>query len=364
MDYINIREKETHDYMKNAIDNCATEMMLKMTNYEEQITNYEERMSTKIKELENNFKSSFLKINILEDSLCTFNTYQEKIYKKIQDDIIEQQDFKKKQEIINKNNDKTNDKKLKEYKKLLDENSMFKERVNDSITVLQSSIENIEQHIKTNKVNVKKITSLENEVKKLTLKLNSVEESSNDSSQNEEINSIIQKYLKDNKDDINKRILNIIRSNDIKYDEFNTKFRQLINEVDIIRDIRNAEPAFAPSIVQDLEEVNRKIESIDKKLSNIDITKLSKDIEIKMKNSEKEHIENEIKDNIRLLKDDISNKIQNIEVTYNALINKNYQDRLSNMEQQMICQMTNIHNMLNRITHFEFSSPRLYSESQ
>ena len=252
MNYINIQEKETHDYMKDAIDNCATEMISK-------ITNYEEHISVKIKELENNFKSNSLKINILEDSFCSFNSYQEKICKKIQDDIIKQQDFKKKQELINKNNDKTNDKKLKEYKKLLDDNAIFKERVNDSITVLQSSIENIEQHIKSNKVNVKKITSLENEVKKLTSKLNSVEKSLNDSYENKEIKNIIQKYLKDEKTDINKRILNVIKNNDIKYDEFDTKFRQLINEVDIIRDIKNTEPGFVQSIVQDLEEVNRKI---------------------------------------------------------------------------------------------------------
>ena len=54
MNYINIQEKETHDYMKDTIDNCATEMISK-------ITNYEEHISVKIKELENNLVIKIIK---------------------------------------------------------------------------------------------------------------------------------------------------------------------------------------------------------------------------------------------------------------------------------------------------------------
>ena len=133
MDFINLEEKETHEYMKTAIDNCATEMIDKVSNYEVQ-------MSSKIEELQSNLASNFIKINLLEDSLTSFNKYQEKLYKKIIYDIAEQQNYKKNQEIINKDHDK----KTKEHKKVLDDNSIFKERVNDTITNLQSRIENIE----------------------------------------------------------------------------------------------------------------------------------------------------------------------------------------------------------------------------
>ena len=270
MDFINFEDKETHDYMKNAIDNCATEMI-------EKITNYEIQMSSKIEELQNNLKSNFIKINVLEDSLTSFNIYQEKLYKKMIHDIAEQQDFKKNQDIINKNNDK----KIKEQKKLLDDNMLFKERVNDTITNLQSRIENIENDITKDKVNIKKVTNIENEIKKLTKNIDSLKKSLNKFSKNEEMNKTKQNL---DKDDINEKILNIVKMNDAKYDELNNKFTQLLNELDMIRrDTKNTESIYIQSIKKDIKEINQKIKLFDKKILSIDVTNLSKNIEIKVK---------------------------------------------------------------------------------
>jgi len=235
---------------------------------------------------------------------------------------------------------------------VLDDNSIFKERVNDTITNLQLRIENIEHNITSNKLNIKTMTNSENEIKKLTTSLDSLKKSLNKFSKNEENNKINQQQ---HKKSINEKILNIVKINDAKYDELNNKFIQLLNELDMIRrDTKNTEPIYIQSIKKDIKEINKKIESFDKKLSNIDVTKLSKNIEIKVKKSDRDHIENEIKEHIKLISEDITNRIQNIEITNNTSSDQKYEERLTNIEQQMICQMTNIHNMSNQLLHYNF----------
>jgi hypothetical protein len=314
------------------------------------IGTYQVDISSKIEQLEKTYVGCNLKVNYLEDSLVNLNKEYEKLYNKVIEDVISVIDFTKKQEIINTNNAK----KTKELKVITDDYTCFKQRVNDVITDLQSRIDNIEQHVSVKKTYIKKIDTLENKVNAQDVKLKALEKVSK-KDVIPELTTEIEKHFKEYKASIDYRFSNTVKTAETRHNEMTSKFKNLIDEID---SFRNGSGSFD----DDLKLVYKKFKVLDTKMSEIDLSKINKSIEIKVNKSDITHIADKINENGAIDKKKITDRIDNIEQRYGELSNKQCQDRVSSLEQQMICLMTDIHNLTHPSVQYNYSSPRLYSE--
>ena len=306
-------------------------------------------ISSKIDTLEKTYMGCNVKVNYLEDSIIQFNLDSENKRNKVIEELAYVKAFILKQDDINA----INTKKFKEFEISIANNADFKKRVNDIITNLQSRIDNIEANNSLKKAYIKKTDTLENKVKSLDTKLKTLE-AVTDKDVIPGLMSDIEKQLKTYKASIDSRFSNSVKTAENRHIELTSKFKNLIDEIDMFRNSKSS------SLDHAIDDINDKIKAINVKLSEIDVSKINKSIEIKVNKSDIENISNKIKENGIINTKNITDRISIIEEQYNALSNKNCSDRVSSLEQQIICQMTDIHSLSQQV-HYNYSSPRLYS---
>ena len=321
------------------------------------ISKYQLTISSKIDHLEKTYIGCNLKVNYIEDAVMTLNKDYEKLYdklyKKVIVDLMDVMDFAQTQKIINTNNAK----KMKELKISTDDYTDFKERVNDVITDLQSRFDNIEHRVTVKKTSIKKIDTLENKVKSQEIKLKALEEASKRDII-PEINTEIEKHFKEYTASMDSRFTNTVKTSENRHNELTARFKHLIGEIDIFRNSKTS------SLDIGIDELNQKIKVLDEKLSGINMSKINKSIEIKVNKTDITDITDKIKENGAINNKSITDRIDTIEERCSGLSDKQCLDRVSNMEQQMICLMTDIHNLTHPSAHYDYSAARLYSEPE
>lgn len=302
------------------------------------------------------------------------NANAETLYKKFIKDIEEQRKYSINQSLINKNVEQTLDK-LKDGG---DEFKEFKSRVNIIISALQVENEENEKYRISKESQMKRFSRIENKLNEMSNKIKKIEDTltlNNTDTMTDTINEIVSKCLKV-KDDENALILsNIIKTSNNRYDELNSKFRKLIDEIDLVRDNKYSSTAI------EINEINKKINLLNtdiSKITSFDITK------IKMNKTDISNIDKKIKEKIDFLSINITEKIREqitksqVQQVQPEFIPKHSKqttvlpetdkmnsitERLSNIEQQMICQMSMFHSIsTTAVSQYQYSAPKLYSD--
>jgi len=317
------------------------------------------------------------RVDGLEQSIKIINDRAEKLYEQFIKDIEEQRKYSINQSLINKNVEQT----LNKLKDGSDEFKEFKSRVNIIISALQVENEKNEKYRISKESQMKRFSRIENKLNEMSNKIKKIEDTltlDNTDTMTDTINEIVSKCLKV-KDEENALILsNIIKTSDNRYDELNSKFRKLIDEIDLVRDNKYSSTAI------EINEINKKINLLNtdiSKITSIDITK------IKINKTDISNIDKKIKEKIDFLSINITKEIreqitksqvqrvqpefipkqskQSKQTTVPPETDKmnSITERLSNIEQQMICQMSMFHSIsTTAVSQYQYSEPKLYSD--
>lgn len=317
----NFEPKDTNEYIKSKVNICAENMFEKFKEYQ-----YE--LNEKKNLLEERVLAHNVKLELLEKTHLSFQNELQTICEKLIDDITS---LKKYKDYLDKSN----------FKKQIIEINVFNSRVNDIITSIQTRLDCIESKHSVDEKNNEKI-------KKLEYKFNQ---------QNNKLKELENKLLQKNTEE-----------KDVFEEILNDKYNKLMNEIKINNDKNIKVDLKLNHIIDEINRLkkNNKIKDHDTKFNKIfnEINTIKKFInEDLMENKIKDkiqfisdNIKNHIKDN-GVIKTELNNFYKNNEIKYQKMINDaiktniNEDDknelklRISNLEQQMICQMTTIHNM-------------------
>lgn len=293
---------DTNDYIKSKVNVCANEMISRISQNAEDFNKQKEAIEKLV-------KSNISKMDYLENNFSLYQIELDKLCKKVIQDITEQKQTNSEQKEINtkfKKSDLNSKKDIIELK-------IFKERSNDIITHLQSRLDTLESKKNDKNDYLKKINSLENKINSQNSKIKTLESTFNEELIQKITLKVISELEKSN-NLLDLKMMNIIKTNETRNKEYNTKLNHVISELNILQ----------KKEYDDIISIN---------INNINelTTKLSTDI---AKHNEKNN------KCISNLKDLINKEIEEKTDKFNQL-----KERISNLEQQMICQMTLIHNV-------------------
>jgi len=359
-------------YIKSEVERCGKEAIENITCHEKVLDAHEKVLDAHEKVLDamsNEFTERIMKSNdrikILEQWIIDFKVSSDQLSEKLHEplikDVTEHGKYLSNQTLINKNVEQS----LSKLKDIGNEFKEFKSRVNSSISMLQQDQDENEKYRKSKDSQTKRLTRFENKLNDMSIKFKKFEDTltiDNTDMITKTINDTISECLKVNNEKNALILENVIKTNENRYDELNSKFRKLIDEIDLLRDNKHS------SVMIEIDKINKKIA----KITSIDITK------IKMNNSDISNIEKKMKDKIDVLSINITKEIREqitksqkpvpiesvpIEsVSENLLQQHKIHERLSNIEQQMICQMSMFHSIsTTAVSQYQYSEPKLYS---
>jgi hypothetical protein len=290
---------DTNDYIKSKVNLCTNELFSRISQNAEDFNKQKEVIEKLV-------KSNISKMDYLENNFSLYQIELDKLCKKVIQDITEQKQTHSEQKEINtkfKKSDLNSKKDISELK-------IFKERCNDIITSLQSRLDTLESKKNDKNDYLKKINLLENKINSQNSKIKTLESTFNEELIQKITSKVISELEKSN-NLLDLKMMNIIKTNETRNKEYNTKLNHVISELNILQKKGN----------EDVISVN----------NNELMTKLSTDI---AKHNEKNN------KCISNLKDLINKELKEKTDTFNQL-----KERISNLEQQIICQMTLIHNV-------------------
>ena len=352
-------------YIKSEVERCGKEAIENITCHEKVLDAHEKVLDAMSNEFTERIMKSNDRIKILEQWIIDFKVssdqLSEKLYEPLIKDVTEHGKYLSNQTLINKNVEQS----LSKLKDIGNEFKEFKSRVNSSISMLQQDQEENEKCRKSKDSQTKRLTRFENKLNDMSIKFKKFEDTltiDNTDMITKTINDTISECLKVNNEKNALILENVIKTNENRYDELNSKFRKLIDEIDLLRDNKHS------SVMIEIDKINKKIA----KITSIDITK------IKMNNSDISNIEKKLKEKIDILSINITKEIREqitksqkpvpiesvpIEsVSENLLQQHKIHERLSNIEQQMICQMSMFHSIsTTAVSQYQYSEPKLYS---
>ena len=305
---------DTDDYIRQKIDICANEMIKKISQYEIDFNKKKEELDLIIR---NNCK----KLNFLEKSYTNFQAELENLCQKFAKEIIEQQKITSelKKEALN------NKKELQEFK-------TFKNRANEIIMSLQSRVDILETSKSNEYILTKKVNALESKINTQNSKIKNLENLMNKDLVEKITNetcSLIQKSTSI----LDLKIKDSITTNEERHQSYQSNITQLVSELNILR------------------------ESSDEKIQSTQTANLI-NMRVLLKNDMKslinENVKKEIFNHINILKkriDEINKvvkekkQVKQVKQEDNKESMNDVSKRLSSVEQQLICQMTTIHNL-------------------
>ena len=295
--------KDTSEYIKSKVDICAEHMIEKFKKHEVQF-------EAKKQLLEDTIMATNLKLEIVEKSQISFQSELQPLCKKLIKDIDELQKYKK---YLDKSN----------FKKEIVEIKLFNKRVNDIITSLQSRLDELENKKSKENILLDKINLLENKLNTQNSKIKQLEHTLEDNKK--QSHSQVELLIKKSIETLD---LKFIKINEKRNQDYDGKLNHLITEIDTIK--------------------NDTISKILESKVNIVTAKITSSIEtsiLKTKNDLAKQFKSLLEN-----KNNNHTKYENMIVeTIEAKIPSNdflqLKQRISNLEQQIICQMTTIHNM-------------------
>tara|TARA_R110001592_G_scaffold16378_2_gene69699 strand:- start:963 stop:2003 length:1041 start_codon:yes stop_codon:yes gene_type:complete len=325
---------DTSDYIKSKVNLCADEMIKKIVTCEEDLRNNRIEFE----------KAIHSKIALSEHTNISFRIDLEKLNTKMIQDISSLQNT------------------MIELKKQLEFNILsvskiqtFQSRENEIIISIQCRLDLIESCYNNEKSLSKKINTLESKLNAQCLKTKNLETIVKGELRKEiskEYEDIIEQKLKD----INLKITNMIKKYENRYEDYNSKFIHLVSEINSLREKLDS------NIIND--NTNFLITELTTKTTT-DMSKLYDRIKI-----EQSYIKTELNKHIceesLKLTESINFHNDNETEKYNIIHRKldecnQIRERISNLEQQMICQMTSIHNMS---IGYNYSHDTSYTESE
>ena len=352
-------------YMKSEVEKCADNVIENITCNRKTLDAHEKVLDGMSNEFTDRIMKSNDRIKLLEQWIVDFKVssdqLSEKLYEPLIKDVTEHGKYLSNQTLINKNVEQS----LSKLKDIGNEFKEFKSRVNSSISVLQQDQDENEKYRKSKDSHAKRLTRYENKLNDMSSRIKKFEDTltlDNTAKITNTINETISVCLKVNNEKNALILANVIKTSENRYDELNSKFRKLIDEIDLLRDNKHN------SVTVEIDEINKKIS----KITSIDITK------IKMNKTDISNIEKKMKDKIDILSINITKEIHEqitksqkpvpqkpvpIEsVSENLLQQHKIHERLSNIEQQMICQMSMFHSIsTTAVSQYQYSEPKLYS---
>lgn len=295
--------KDTSEYIKSKVDICAERMIEKFKTHELQF-------EAKKQLLEDTIMATNLKLEIVEKSQISFQSELQPLCEKFIKDIDELKKYKK---YLDKSN----------FKKEIVEIKLFNKRVNDIITSLQSRLDELENKKSKENILLDKINSLENKLNTQNSKIKQLEHTLEDNKKqsHSQVELLIKKSL-ENLD------LNFIKLNEKRNQDYDGKLNHLINEIDTIKN-ETISKILQSKVNTVTAKITSSIETSVLKTKN-DLTKQFKSF---LENKNNNHKKYET-----MILETIESKIPSNDFLQ-------LKQRISNVEQQIICQMTTIHNM-------------------
>lgn len=298
--------KDTTDYIKSKVDICAEHII-------EKIKEHELQFDAKKQLLEDKIMATNLKLEIVEKTQVSFQNDLQPLCEKIIKEITELQNYKK---YLDKCN----------FEKEIVQIKVFNKRVNDIITSLQSRLDELENKKSKENVLLDKINSLENKLNTQSSKIKELENNLQDNKK--QFHSQIELLIKESIENLDLKIMNIIKTNEKRNQDYDGKLNHLITEIDTIKN-----DTISKILQSKLNIITAKItSSIETSIlkTKNDLTKQFKSLSQNKNNSDTKYN--------KMILETIEAKIPSDDFLQ-------LKQRISNLEQQIICQMTTIHNM-------------------